>query len=435
MTTRAFRAAIFHCLGDPGSQADPGAVEHFDDGLLIVRDGLVDAIGSAATLLPQLSTDIEIVDLRGQLIIPGFVDCHVHYPQIDIIASYGERLLDWLNKYAFPAEERLADVDYATELADFFTDALLANGTTTALVFATVHPHSVDAIFSAAQARGMRLIAGKVLMDCNCPETLRDTAESGKQQSRELIERWHGVDRLAYAITPRFAVTSSEAQLTAAGELAQAFDDVYVHTHLAENAEEVELIGRQFPWSRSYLDVYDHFGLVRQRSVFAHCLHLDDADRKTMSQQRAAIAFCPSSNLFLGSGLFDLAATVDARVRVGIGSDVGGGTGLCTFDTLSDAYKTLQLRGQSLPALSAFYLATLGGARALDLDDRIGNFAAGKEADFVVLDANGADVTRRRLATTATIDETLFALMMLGDERAVSETYIMGQRAHAAGSV
>ena len=432
MTETAYRSSFFHCLSDPGPHSNEQAVEYVDDGLLIVKDGNVDVLGNASDLMPGLSENTEQVDLRGKLIVPGFVDCHVHYPQIDIIASYGEQLLDWLNRYAYPVEQRFSDPAHAQEVAGFFADELLRNGTTTALVFATVHPASVDAIFEAAKKRNMRLIAGKVLMDCNCPQELSDTAESGYEDSKALIEKWHGTGRLSYAITPRFALTSSEEQLAAAGRLASEYPDVYVHTHLAENTEEVDLIAKQFPSSRSYLDVYDQHGLVGERSVFAHCLYLDDQDRSTMAAKNASIAFCPTSNLFLGSGLFDFQSAHDANIRIGIGSDVGGGTSLNQLRTLSEAYKVLHLQGQSLPAFSAFYLATLGGAEALGLDDRIGNFERGKEADFIVLDSASASITRRRLASTDDVAEKLFALMMLGDDRAVCATYLAGREAYSA---
>lgn len=423
---KAFRASILHCLGDPGEKDDPAAVEYFADGLLIVEDGRVAALGDAKQMLGGLADDIAFTDHSGKLIVPGFIDCHVHFPQVDIIASHGEQLFDWLARYAYPAEEAFADAEHAHAVAGFFVDELLRNGTTTALVFASVHPQSVDAIFKAADTRGMRLLAGKVLMDENCPEALRDSPESAYAESRQLIEKWHGKNRLGYAITPRFAVTSSEAQLKAAGRLAREFPEVHVQSHLAENHDEIELVAKQFPWSRSYLDVYEQLGLVRERSVFAHCLHLDDQDREQLAKLGAAIAFCPTSNLFLGSGLFDLRAAKDCGIRTGVGTDVGGGTSLNMFRTLSEAYKVLQLQGQSLPGSRALYLVTLGAASALYLDDRIGNFIAGKEADFVVLDYSASSITRRRLSRCQDITEKLFALIMLGDDRSIAETYIMG---------
>jgi guanine deaminase len=323
---------------------------------------------------------------------------------------------------------RFADAAYADAAADFFLDALLRNGTTTAAVFATVHPQSVDAIFKAADARNMRLIAGKVLMDRNCPEDLCDDPESAYEDSKQLIERWHGRARLGYAITPRFAVTSSDEQLAAAGRLASEFPDTWVHTHLAENQEEIDEVAEQFPWSSSYLDVYDHFGLLRERSVFAHCLHLGDDDRVRMSEQGGAAAFCPSSNLFLGSGLFDLRAMNDVSVRTGLATDVGGGTSLSMLRTMGEAYKVLQLQHQNLPAARALYLATLGAAEALRLEDKIGNLVPGKEADFIVLNPKGTDISARRLANTDSPEELLFALAMLADDRNIAATFVNGQR-------
>lgn len=278
----------------------------------------------------------------------------------------------------------------------------------------------------------MRLIAGKVLMDCNCPDELKDDADSAYTDSKALIERWHGQGRLGYAITPRFALTSTEEQLAAAGKLAREYPDVWIHTHLAENANEVEQIARQFPSSRSYLDVYDQSGLLRERAVFAHCLHLDDQDRACMADKGGAAAFCPTSNLFLGSGLFDLPAMRAANVRCGLGTDVGGGTSLSLLKTASEAYKVLHLQNHALPATRALYLATLGAAEALYLDDKIGNFVPGKEADFVVLDPDGSSLTARRMAAAKTIEEAFFALLTLADDRHVEATFVRGkeQRPH-----
>ena len=426
---QAFRASIYHCLADPGPHADAAAVEYFEDGLLVVEDGAVAKLGPADQLLRTLSDTTGVEDLRGKLIVPGLIDCHVHYSQLDIVASYGEQLLDWLNRYAYPAEASFADIDHAREVAGVFLDELLRNGTTTAMVFATVFPQSVDAIFEAAEKRGMRLIAGKVLMDTLCPDELSDDPESGYADSKALIERWHGKGRLGYAITPRFALTSSEEQLEAAGGLASEYPDVWVHTHLAENTDEVEQIAKQFAWSRSYLDVYDHFNLLRKRSVFAHCLYLDEKDRKLMADKGAAGAFCPTSNLFLGSGLFDLQSMANAGVAVGLATDVGGGTSLSLLQTMSEAYKVLHLQQQSLPPSRALYLATLGAAEALDLDEHIGNFAPGKEADFVVLDSAGSTITARRAQTTISVDELLFSLIFLGDDRNIAAAYLQGERA------
>jgi guanine deaminase len=428
---RAFRGSIFHCLTDPGPHADESAVEHIEDGLLVVEDGHVAQVGEASELLPGLEEGVPVEDFRGKLMVPGLIDCHVHCPQVDIIASYGEQLLDWLNKYAYPAEMQFSDENHAREVADFFLDELLRNGTTTAAVFATVHPQSADALFAAAEKRGMRLVGGKVLMDEHCPDELRDDPESGYEDSKALIEKWHGKGRLGYAITPRFALTSSEAQLQAAGRLAAEYPDTWIHTHLAETRDEVDEIARQFAWSRSYLDVYDHFGLLRERAVFAHCLHLDAEDRKLMAEKGGAGAFCPTSNLFLGSGMFDLQSMSDSGVRIGLATDVGGGTSMSLLRTMSEAYKVLHIQGQPLPASRALYLATLGAAEALYLDQHIGNFVAGKEADFIVLDTDASRITARRAAAAETLDELLFALIFLGDDRNVAATYLCGSRYEA----
>lgn len=430
MTTsrkQAFRGSILHCLGDPGHDINSSRVEHFDDGLLIVEDGQVSEVGAAEALQSQLGDDFELIDHSGKLIIPGMIDCHVHFSQIDMIASYGEQLLDWLNRYAFPTEAKFDDVAHGAEVAGFFCDELLRNGTTTALVFATVHPQSVDAIMTAADQRNMRLIAGKVLMDRHCPDNLRDDPESAYADSRNLIEKWQGKNRLGYAITPRFAVTSSDEQLAAAGRLGAEYPEVHIQTHLAEDDEEIRFVAREFPSCRSYFDVYEQFGLARERAVFAHSLHIDDEDRRRMADLGASIAFCPTSNLFLGNAPFDLEAARAHNIPVGMGCDVGGGTSMSMFRTLSEGYKVLQQKSQSLNPWRALYLATLGGAEALDLDDRIGSFQPGREADFIVLDAAGSSITERRLGHAQNLAEKLFALIMLGDDRNIFETRLMGQ--------
>jgi len=429
---RAVRGEILHFLGDP---ADRGAdaLEHFADGVLLVRDGCVAELGAADALLAKLPAGTPIEDYRGKLILPGFVDTHIHYAQTDILASYGEQLLTWLEKYTYPAEQRFGDPAHAAAVAEFFCDELLRNGTTTALAFASVHPASVDALFAAALKRRMRLIAGKVLMDRNCPEFLCDSAASGYAESRALIEKWHGRERLLYAVTPRFAATSTAEQMTLAGRLFAEYPGVYLQSHVAENRGEVAWIAELYPEARSYLDVYERFGQLGPRSVFAHCIWLDDTDRARMAASGAAMSFCPTSNLFLGSGLFDLDRAHAAGVRVGIGTDVGAGTSFSMLRTLSEAYKVLQLNGQSLSAERAFYLATLGGARSLYLDERIGSFAAGREADFVVLDPQATPLLARRSAACATLAERLFVLMTLGDDRAVAETWVLGEPAWRRG--
>jgi len=426
-STTAVRGSILHFFADPGADDAPAAWQYIEDGLLVIEHGRIKAVGDARELLPSLPPDTPLHNYRGRLIMPGFIDVHAHYPQIDMIASPGRQLLDWLEDYTFPVERRFSDPDCARDAAEFFLAELLRNGTTTAQVFGTVHPQSVDAFFAVAGQKKLRMIAGKVLMDRNCPADLRDTPESGFDDSARLIEKWHGRGRLDYAITPRFAVTSSPRQLELAGELASQYPSVRIHSHLAENTAEVAWIRELFPASRSYLDVYDEVGLLRRGAVFAHCIHLDETDRGRMGSAGAAAAFCPTSNLFLGSGLFDIAAADRANLRFGIATDVGGGTSFSLLRTLGEGYKVAQMRGQFLSPLRAFYLATLGGARVLELDHCIGNFMPGKEADFVVLDLASTALAARRIQHAGSLTEKLFSLIMLGDDRAIVQTFILGQ--------
>jgi guanine deaminase len=427
---RAFRGTLVDFAGDPAELGER-ACRHVDDGVLVVRDGRVECAGPARDVLATLPADAEVTDHRGRLILPGFVDTHVHYAQTDMIGSYGEQLLTWLENYTFPTERHFDDADHAREVAQFFLQELLRNGTTTAMVFATVHRQSVDAIFEAAAALDLCLAAGKVMMDRNCPEFLRDTPASSYEDGCALIERWHGRGRLRYAVTPRFAPTSSDEQLALAGRLLDEYEGVHLQSHVAENPDEVRWVAQLFPWSRSYLDVYDRFGLLRGRAVFAHCIHLDDADRRRMAATGAAASFCATSNLFLGSGLFDPQRAAELGMRVGIGTDVGAGTSFSMLRTLDECYKVAQLGGHRLSPQRAFYLATLGGARSLALDDEIGSFEAGKAADFVVLDPQATPLLARRMARAGSLAEQLFLLMTLGDDRAVAATYVKGRRVHA----
>ncbi len=429
---KAFRSSILHLLGDPGENLNTEQVEYWEDGLLLTKDGHVVTAGDAETLLPELPANCALTEYPDQLIIPGMIDTHIHYPQTDVIAAYGTQLLEWLEAYTFPAEQQFSDPEHALEVTTFFLNELLRNGTTTALVFGTVHPESVDSFFQVAEQLNLRMIAGKVLMDRNCPETLQDTPEQGYRESKALIEKWHGKGRLSYAVTPRFAPTSSPEQLDRAAQLLDEYPDTYLHTHVAENTGEVKWVSELFPENRSYLDVYRQHRLLRPRSVLAHCIHLDEQDKQCMSDTGTAAAFCPTSNLFLGSGLFDLGGFREHGIRVGMGTDVGGGTSFNMLRTASEAYKVAQLRGKKLSTFQALYLATLGGAKALYLDNKIGNFEAGKEADFVVLNFKGTPLIERRMQHTTTLHEKLFALMMLGDDRAVSATYVMGDLAFAA---
>jgi guanine deaminase len=430
---KAYRAALLHCLADPREVGIEQAHEYFEDGLLVVADGKVAQIGHAAELLPTLAAGTEVVEYPNALITPGFVDTHIHYPQTGMIASYGEQLLDWLETYTFPTERAFADKAHAGEVAEVFLDELLRNGTTTALVFGSVHKQSVDAFFEACEKRNLRMIAGKVLMDRNAPDYLTDTAETGYADSKELIERWHGKGRLHYAVTPRFAPTSTPEQLALAGQLFKEYPDLYMHTHLSENRKEIEWVRELFPERQGYLDVYDHHGLIGARSVFAHGVHLCDEECQRLGETGSAVAFCPTSNLFLGSGLFDLEKVEDFGVRVGLGTDVGAGTSFSQLQSLNEAYKVMQLQGKKLDPFKSLYLATLGGARALYLDDRIGNLQPGKDADFVVLDYQATPLIDYRMRQARTLEEKLFALTILGDDRAVKETFAAGVSVHRKG--
>ncbi len=417
----AHRGEIIHFLGEDESQ-------YFEDGLLVIDKGHVKMLGNAEDLLTSLDSDVQVITHPHSLITPGFVDTHVHYPQCEIIASYGEQLLEWLETYTFPAEQQFSDPEYARKIASFFLDQLLANGTTTALVFGTVHPESVDAFFTEAQKRKLRMICGKVMMDRNAPDVLLDTPETSYQESRDLIEKWHNKDRLRYAVTPRFAPTSTPEQLESAGRLLKEFPDVHFQTHLSENKKECEWVARLFPDAKNYLDVYDQHDLLGKRSVFAHGIYLDDGEWQRLAETDSAVSFCPSSNLFIGSGLFNLHKAREHKVKTGLGTDVGGGDSFSILRTINQAYKTQQLQNEKLSAFESLYLATLGGAKSLDLQDKIGNFGTGKEADFVVLDYHATDLMKFKSAQCKTFEERLFSLLMLGDDRAVKQTYIMGEQ-------
>jgi guanine deaminase len=425
MTTKlALRGDLLDFTDEPAlDQTSLQGVRLRPDHWLLIEDG---RIVGAQVETPDASW--QRIDHRGRLVLPGFIDTHVHSPQLDVIASYGTELLDWLETYTFPAERAYADLGLATSGSARFCDALLAHGTTSAVVFPTVHKVSVDALFGAAAERGMRIVAGKCLMDRYAPDGLRDDVAGAERDCIELIERWHGKGRNAYALTVRFAPTSTREQLAMAGRLAQADPGLYVQTHVAENRAEVRWVAELFPEARSYLDVYARAGLVRRRSVFAHGIWLDDADRALLSEAGAQIAFCPSSNLFLGSGLFDWQRNADAGVAVSVATDVGGGTSLSMLRTLADAYKVQALGGRKLSAWAALHGAARGAAQALELDAEIGCLEAGRLADVCVWDWAVGPVAERRMELARDAHEKVFAWMTLGDERNLVETYIAGTR-------
>ena len=426
---QAYRACLLHFTNDPVFHQN--AYAWYEDGLLIIQDGKVLAAGDYAQLKNTLPQDTAVKDYRGKIIMPGFIDTHVHYPQTDMIASPAAGLLPWLETYTFPTERKFADTNHANEVASFFLDELLRCGTTTAMVYCTVHAESVEAFFTASETRNLRMVAGKVLMDRNCPEFLRDSAESGARDSETLIKKWHKRGRQLYAITPRFAPTSTDAQMQLTGELARAYPDTYLQTHVAENTDEVAWVKSLFPKARSYMDVYDHYGMLRPRAMFGHCIWLDDVDRRRMAESQSAVAICPTSNLFLGSGLFDFERADAQQVSLSLASDVGGGTSFSMLQTMNEAYKVARLGGTFLPALRMFYLATLGGARAMHLEGTIGNFVSGAEADFIVLDPHATPLLARRTARTDSLEELLFAIALLGDDRTVAATYAAGELVHS----
>lgn len=425
---QAYRASLLHFTNDPAFHQN--AYAWHEDGLLIIQDGKVLAADDYAELKNSLPEATSVQDYRGKIVMPGFIDTHVHYPQTDMIASPAAGLLPWLETYTFPTEQKFSDANHASEVASFFLDELLRCGTTTAMVYCTVHAESVEAFFTASEARNLRMVAGKVLMDRNCPEFLRDTAESGVRDSETLIKKWHKRGRQLYAITPRFAPTSSDAQMQLTGELARAYPDTYLQTHVAENTDEVAWAKSLFPKARSYMDVYDHYGMLRPRAMFGHCIWLDDTDRSRMAETQSAVAICPTSNLFLGSGLFDFERADAQKVSLSLASDVGGGTSFSILRTMNEAYKVARLGGTFLPALRMFYLATLGGARCMQLEGTIGNFLTGAEADFIVLDPLATPLLARRTARTDSLEELLFAIALLGDDRTVAATFAAGQQVH-----
>ncbi|WP_082529418.1 guanine deaminase [Aurantimonas sp. Leaf443] len=426
----AIRGRLLSFDVDPATGAGPTYVE---DGLLVVENGLIAAMGEASALLAGLPAGMEVVDHRPHLVLPGLVDTHLHLPQTQVIASYGAELMEWLQKYTFPEESRYGDPAVCEAAARFLLDELAANGTTTAAVYCTSHPESVAAFMEEADRRSQRMVAGKVMMDRNAPPALLDTATRGYDETRALAQRWHGRGRLELAITPRFAPTSSEAQLEAAGALAADFPDMAIQTHLSENLSEIAFVAELFPWAGDYLAVYERYGLVRRRALFGHCIHLTERERAALGEARASAVFCPTSNLFLGSGLFDRAGVSAAGAHVGIATDIGGGTSYSMLRTGAEGYKVLALRGQKLPAFEAFHMMTAGNAAAMGLENRIGRLAPGFEADIAVFDTGATPAMRRRLSRVETLAEELFLLMTLGDERATVATYADGRRLFERG--
>jgi guanine deaminase len=427
MPDKILRGRVLRFLREPDGIADAAAYAYAEDGAILVRDGRVAAVGDAADILPQAPA-AEVIDHRPHLLMPGFIDTHIHMPQAQIIGSWGAQLLDWLNTYTFPAETKFSDPAHATRIAGAFLDLLLAHGTTTAVAYCSSHPTSVDAYFSAAESRNLRMLGGKVMMDRNCPDGVRDTPQSSYDDSKTLIARWHGRGRAHYAITPRFAITSTPEQMTMAQALVAEHPDLHVQTHLSENRDEIDYTLSLYPAARDYLDVYETYGLLGPRSLFGHAIHLSERETAAMAATGSIAVFCPTSNLFLGSGLYDKVGLREQGVRRAIATDVGGGTSYSMLRTLDEGYKVLALRGQKLDPLKAFWWITRGNAEALGLADQIGTLAPGTEADIVVLNSAATPAMALRAETIETLPEELFLLETLGDDRAIAATYVMGER-------
>jgi guanine deaminase len=429
-TQTAVRGHAITFKGDPFYEDD--ALVDIPDALIVTDNGRITAFGPYDDVVKDVPAGVEVTHYPNHLICAGFIDTHIHYVQTGIIGAFGSQLIDWLNHYTFVEEQNFVEKAHAQDVAKRFFDELLRNGTTTAVTFCAVYPASVDAFFEESERRGMRMIGGKVLMDRNAPDHLLDTPQSAYDDSKDLIARWHGNGRQMYAITPRFAPTSTPEQLELAGALWKESPGTFVHTHVSENVGEISWVKSLFPERKGYLDVYDHYGLLGPRSVLAHGVHLTASERARVSESGAAVSHCPTSNLFLGSGLFHVHEAKNSRhpMHVGLGTDIGAGTSFSILSTMNEAYKVAELNNFPMDAMKSFYLATLGGARALRLEDSIGSLEVGKEADFVVLDPNSTPLMEYRSSRAETTEELMFVLSIMADDRAVAATYIAGQCAY-----
>jgi guanine deaminase len=430
----AIRGPVLTFTGDPFKESLQDVMVYESDAIVAFGDGIITHFGAASIVEKQLPSDLPITNYGpDSLISPGFIDSHVHFPQTPMIGAFGAQLLDWLEKYTFPTERKFADKAFASSVAKVFLQECLKNGITTSCVYCTVFPQSVDALFEEADRLGMRIAAGKVMMDRNAPEYLLDTAKTSYDESKALIGKWHGQNRLMYAITPRFAPTSTPEQLDAAGALCAEHPDCYMQTHVSESLDEIAWVKDLFPERESYLDVYDHHNLCRPRAIFGHGVHLTEGELQTMHRTGSAIAHCPTSNFFLGSGFFNVKRAMKnpRPVRVGLGTDLGAGTTFSILATLNEAYKAAQLNSNALTAGQAYYMATRGTANAMYIDDKVGSIAPGMEADIVVLDMRSTPIIDYRMQFANDIHEALFIQMTLGDDRAVQATYIAGELRYA----
>jgi guanine deaminase len=431
MTETLLRGRTLSFLRWPDSVDDHAAYRYEEDGGLLLRDGKIVAAGAYADVAAQAREGAQVIDHRPHLLLPGFIDAHVHVPQMQIIASYGAELLDWLNTYTFPEESNFRDAQHGRRIARTFLDEMVRQGTTTVAAYCSVHKQSAEAFFAEAHDRNMLTIAGKVMMDRNAPEAVLDTPQSSYDDTKALIAEWHGRGRQHYAITPRFAITSTPEQMEMAGALMRDHSDLHMQTHLSENHAEIAFTQELFPWSKDYTDVYDHYGLLGKKSLFGHCIHLSEREADAMSESGSVAVFCPTSNLFLGSGLFDYQRfrQREKPIRIAAATDVGGGTSYSMLRTMDEGYKVIAQNGEKLTPFASFWQMTLGNAQALSLEDKVGTLDAGTDADIVVLDSGATPGMRLRMERVETLAEELFLLQTMGDDRAVREVYVAGRPA------
>ena len=429
MNTSIIRGRTLTFKRRPNSVSDTESYNFIEDGALFVKNGIISKVDTFSNVKAEATKEIVIHDHRPPLIVPGFIDTHLHFPQIQIIGSYAANLLEWLNTYTFVEEQKYKDPLHCQNMAKQFFNTLINHGTTTGAVFCTIHPESVEAFFKESHRRNMLMIGGKVMMDRNAPSELLDTPQSGYDNTKMLIKKWHGVDRQYYAISPRFAITSTREQLEMSRTLVSEHPDCYLQTHLSENKDEIILAKKLYPDCNDYTGIYEHYNLLGPNSLFGHCVHLSDREVAIMSETKSVAVFCPTSNLFLGSGLFDLQRLLKQHppVRVATATDIGGGTNYSMLKTMDEAYKILQLQGQRFSPIESFYQITLGNAQALSLENKIGTFGIESDADITVLDAKATSAMKIRMETVKNIAEELFVLQTMGDDRSVAQVYIKGK--------
>ena len=422
---KIIKGRILQFVGNPFEVPIEKSVKVYEGGSLLIKGKFIAEI-DYYSVLKKKYPDAYVYDYKDKLITAGFIDCHMHYPQTGIIASYGERLLDWLNKYTFPEELRFKNYDYAQNVASLTLDLCIKNGTTTASSFCTTSIESVNAFFNEAKKRKMLVVGGRTCMDRNAREDLLDTPKSSYDESEKLIKQWHDKDRIVYAISPRFAPTSSPEQLEALGHLWSKYPDCLMQTHLAEQPEEIKWVKQLYPDSTDYLNVYEKFGLVGKKSLFGHSIYLSEREIDCLRETGSSLAHCPTSNMFIGSGIFQLLKLASNNINIGLATDTGGGSSFSMIKTMSAAYEIAQLNGQSIHPAQLFWLATLGSSLSLNLDDKIGNLDVGKYADLVVINLSSTDVINQRRIRADNIWEELFPTIIMGDDRAIEETWISG---------